>query len=278
MNFRKRTRTAFTLIELLVVIAIIAILAAMLLPVLAAAKAKGQQTKCLSNVKQLGLAWKLYADDNRDWLVPNAPITAINPNLIWCPGQESWGATIANTNVDIFRKCLLSPYMANQFAAYRCPADYIPSANGQRIRTYSMNSQVGPYDATYQYPNGTANYPGMRTYTKMTDITAPSPVNLFIFCDESMCSMDDAYLQDPVPGSGIIPNEPANYHFKGCCFAFADGHAEPHKWVGGLAALPYKQNYTQNSLNTGVADLDFKWFRPHCGTKTNFSWAIDVVP
>src|SRR5437762_12222836 len=69
----------FTLIELLVVIAIIAILAAMLLPVLTKAKLKAQGIQCMSNHRQLCLAWRLYADANRERLVYASELCGLSP-------------------------------------------------------------------------------------------------------------------------------------------------------------------------------------------------------
>ena len=82
---RRRKLSGFTLIELLVVIVIIAILAALLLPALAAAKQKAQKIQCLSNLRQWGLAFLMYSQDNQD-IVPEEGNVA---NPIDNPGSSS---------------------------------------------------------------------------------------------------------------------------------------------------------------------------------------------
>ena len=279
---RQMAAPAFTLIELLVVIAIIAILAAILLPVLAAAKARALEAQCINNVKQLQTGWILYATDSQDFMVPNSPWGGF-ANQSWCPngGMHNsdgslvadalmkWSAAIGNTNLSVFTNTILAPYMGGQLAVYRCPADIYPSANGLRVRDYSMQMQVGNL---YCYNTTVTENGAAIAYKKVTELhSAPGPADTIVFLEEHPDSLlnavPDGSLQVDSSG-GTFPDVPGSMHHWNCGMSFADGHAEMHKWITSVLQLPVVANATTplSSVQAGTSpiNVDWYWFVSHC--------------
>lgn len=239
-------QSGFTLIELLVVIAIIAILAGMLLPALSKSKTKAQGIMCMSNGRQLTLAWRLYAEDNQDQVVHGYG------NAYGFVGTSSMDFSGANrSNWDIsanIQKGPLWPYCGNSAAIFKCPADksVVKPTSGQwqgqlvpRVRSLSMNNFVGGNGELPYLPGPSQDgWPaGIWTvFRKLGDMNDPGPSRTWVFLDEREDSINDGFWVTqmsgyPNPAQTQIVDFPASYHNKAAGFSFADGHAEIKKWL-----------------------------------------------
>jgi prepilin-type N-terminal cleavage/methylation domain-containing protein/prepilin-type processing-associated H-X9-DG protein len=207
---------AFTLIELLVVIAIIAILAALLLPALGEAKQKAWKTSCISNLHQIGLGMKMFADDNEE-LFPESG------------GDILWGAIDAGTGKAGWMEQIYT--QVGNTNAYNCPG------NVQLPEQYR-----GPFN----YFNGcNAAYveTGVDAPIKSTRLLFPSAFVLSgdtcgitggaLHFDPLDADKDD-YSQNCVGGAAADAiTEYWQVHTKGQNVLFSDGHA---KWFKGFNA------------------------------------------
>jgi prepilin-type N-terminal cleavage/methylation domain-containing protein/prepilin-type processing-associated H-X9-DG protein len=230
-----RRTNAFTLIELLVVIAIIAVLMAVLLPALHRAKEQGARATCLSNVKQLTLAWILYAQENEDRIV--------NASTYYSrPGEPAWiGARSQDTDpIEVRRKRLMEGVLykyCEDVGIYRCPT----GIRGE-VLTYAIVDAL----------NGATSIPGTKDLmvTRLSQIKRQS--ERFVFIDEGQISPDSWTVYYDRESWW---DRPTVRHGDGTNFSFVDGHSDYWKWRDARTVKLAKSTQGVDPAQPGNRDL-----------------------
>lgn len=245
---RRTSEQAFTRIEALTLAATLAILATLQLPLQGNTRTHSRMARCLNGLRQLQLAWTLYAADHDGRLVAAAQGGASgDTGPDWAAGTwvDFTTGNPANTDPSIFpAKSPLRPYAGDDISIFRCPSDparvRVPSGSGTarlvaRTRSRSLNCWVGG-------PGWVAGAP-WRYATSLHQLVDPGPGETLTFLDEREESINDGFLAidmtgypakrgDHVSGAARrIVDFPAYWHRGGAGVAFADGHVGIQHWT-----------------------------------------------
>jgi prepilin-type N-terminal cleavage/methylation domain-containing protein len=236
---------AFTLIELLVVIAIIAVLMGILMPSLQRARDKGKQIQCISNVKNLTLAWIMFANDNDDKLV-GAMIN--DSENAWAHPVPSNASGVEEEIEYAIRKGALFPYISKSVKVYRCPADRrMNDARQTAYRSYSIANGA----------NG-ENWPGPpRNHTparKLSEIKNAVTKYVFLEDIDPRGSNVGSWQMNFNPPGFIDPV--AMWHKRQTTLGFADGHADAKVW-GDIGFI----KWCEGAMNEPTS-FQFSWQNP----------------
>lgn len=279
-------RRAFTLIELLVVIAILAVLASLLLPALAQAKTRAQAIQCLGNLRQLTLAWRLYADESDDRLPCSHNCGnhgGLDSPSVWVGGWLDLGAPHKRDNWDVSQDLERSPLWrqgANAPAVWRCPADRTVGirTDGRRVprvRSYSINPPVGGPSERGCGGVPWLDFTGLAVFYKAGDMVNPGPSRTFVFLDERVECLSEGVFFLSMEGHAGRPGAPGFYDFPGSshhragCVSLGDGHVETKKWLDPrttpkvLSAVG--AGYPDQTVSAGNRDL--LWLQDRCTSR-----------
>lgn len=245
---------------------------------LAKSKAKGQGISCLSNTKQLTLAWLLYSGDFNDRVANNYGVTetrvaAAPPYALdnWVNNVMTWDTDPLNTNIANVANGALGKYTAAAIGVYKCPADnYLAPIQARagfprRNRSLAMNSIFGRFstgnDDTARGVNW--GFPQYRQFLKQNHV--PRPAKTWLFLDEHPDSINDGYFINS-PTAPAWQDIPASYHNGACGFSFADGHSEIKKWRSGTSQYRKVGFVYPATMNFDAAGrLDLNWYLERTG-------------
>lgn len=235
---RCTSNVGFTLIELLVVIAIIAILAAMLLPALSRAKAKAQQTQCLSNIKQLQLAAMVYLTDFGDFFPDNdvgSPTSLAGPNA-WIQGNVQQYSTPPQDYATYWIATGTLWNYNKSHGIYRCPSSQaMVNSTTPHNRSYAISVWLSCKNI-----NQTKNDAYAIEALKQTQVRNPSQA--IDFMEENQISIDNGVIGIFSKTTAGIWNLPSNRHGNSGTMTFVDGHAEAWNWKGIVNTLNARWN------------------------------------